>query len=173
MPKAYVRVWVEGGSEEAVKARVLEVDEAVQRVDLTTGEQDLMVLLEAPWFDHILEVVNQRIRRLPGVRATATSFVTDKTAEDGAGRGRQPPRGREPAAPRPVPGPIRDITPVPLVAGGANATTLREVTEPQSDSSGFASSEPVPIAVPAGRTQAAIRRLRTLRGDHVEPPPVR
>jgi DNA-binding Lrp family transcriptional regulator len=76
MPKAYVKIWVEGGREETVRAALLE-NEAVMTADITAGEQDIITLIECKSYEDLLRLVMRRIRTVPGVSRTVTDFVLE------------------------------------------------------------------------------------------------
>jgi Lrp/AsnC family transcriptional regulator for asnA, asnC and gidA len=70
--QAMVGVNVEGDTDPVAEA-LAELDE-VEYVVLTAGSFDLLVEIVCEDDDHLLEMINKRIRSLPGVRSTE-SFV--------------------------------------------------------------------------------------------------
>jgi DNA-binding Lrp family transcriptional regulator len=76
MAKAYVKIWVEGGREEAVRDELLGSDH-VMVADITSGDQDIMTLVESESFEELLQLVVKRIRRIPGVTRTSTNLVLE------------------------------------------------------------------------------------------------
>ncbi|MCD6232244.1 Lrp/AsnC ligand binding domain-containing protein [Candidatus Aerophobetes bacterium] len=76
MAKAYLKVKVEAGKERSVRDALLKFDE-VKRADLTTGDQDILVLIEAPSYEDILGIVVDRLRALKGVKSTETNLILE------------------------------------------------------------------------------------------------
>jgi DNA-binding Lrp family transcriptional regulator len=76
MAKAYVKIWVDGGKEEAVKESLL-ANDSVMVADITAGEQDLIALIEAKTYDDLLKTVIRKIRKIPGVQKTSTNLVLE------------------------------------------------------------------------------------------------
>jgi DNA-binding Lrp family transcriptional regulator len=76
MARAYLKVDVEPGKEREVKGALLGV-EGVRSADLTAGEQDLIVLIEAPSYEAILELVVGKLRGIEGIRRTVTNLVLE------------------------------------------------------------------------------------------------
>lgn len=76
MAEAYLKIKVEMGKERGVRDALLKFDE-VKRADLTTGEQDILALIEAPSYEDILGVVVDRLRALKGVVSTETNLVLE------------------------------------------------------------------------------------------------
>ena len=76
MAKAYVKIWVEGGKEGAVRDSLLSHDSVVV-ADITAGEQDIIALIEAPSYDDLLKTVIRHIRTVPGVHKTSTNLVLE------------------------------------------------------------------------------------------------
>ncbi len=76
MAKAYLKIKVEMGRERAVRDAVLTFQE-VKTADLTTGDQDVLVLIEADSYDDILEGLIDRFRTIKGVTNTTTNLVLE------------------------------------------------------------------------------------------------
>ncbi len=76
MAKAYLKIKVEMGRERAVRDALLTFEE-VKTVELTTGDQDVLALIEADSYDNILQVVIDRLRTIKGVTATTTDLVLE------------------------------------------------------------------------------------------------
>ena len=76
MAKAYVKIWVEGGKEEAVRDTLLGNDR-IMIADITAGEQDIITLIEATNYEELLHLVIKRIRTIPGVTKTSTNLVLE------------------------------------------------------------------------------------------------
>ncbi len=76
MAKAYLKIKVEMGRERAVRDALLTFEE-VKTVELTTGDQDILALIEADSYDNILQVVIDRLRTIKGVTGTTTDLVLE------------------------------------------------------------------------------------------------
>ena len=76
MAKSYLKIKVEMGRERAVRDALLTFEE-VKTVELTTGDQDVLALIEADSYDNILQVVIDRLRTIKGVTATTTDLVLE------------------------------------------------------------------------------------------------
>jgi DNA-binding Lrp family transcriptional regulator len=76
MAKAYLKIKVEMGRERAVRDALLTFEE-VKTVELTTGDQDILALIEADSYDNILQVVIDRLRTIKGVTATTTDLILE------------------------------------------------------------------------------------------------
>jgi len=76
MARAYLRIKVEMGRERAVRDALLRFDE-IKFVDLTTGDQDLLALVEADSYEDILLAVVDRLRTLKGIVHTVTDLVLE------------------------------------------------------------------------------------------------
>ena len=76
MAKAYVKIWVEGGREEAVRDALLE-NESVMTADIAAGEQDIITLIECASYEELLRLVMRRVRTVPGVAKTSTDLVLE------------------------------------------------------------------------------------------------
>ena len=76
MAKAYLKIKVEMGRERAVRDALLTFEE-VKTVELTTGDQDVLALIEADSYDNILQVVIDRLRTIKGVTGTTTDLILE------------------------------------------------------------------------------------------------
>ncbi len=76
MAKAYVKIWVEGGKEDAVRDALLASD-SVSVADITAGEQDIICLIESRSYETLLHLVVKQIRKIPGVLKTSTNLVLE------------------------------------------------------------------------------------------------
>lgn len=74
MSKAYVKINVLAGKEKAVRELLIAQD-GVLSADLTSGDQDIIAVVEAPSYDAILDLVLNRIRAIEGVTGTVTNLV--------------------------------------------------------------------------------------------------
>lgn len=76
MARAYLKIKVQMGKERAVRDALLHFSE-VKSADLTTGDQDILVLVEADSYEDILLAVVDRLRALKGVKNTVTDLVLE------------------------------------------------------------------------------------------------
>ncbi|MEA1964454.1 MAG: Lrp/AsnC ligand binding domain-containing protein [Candidatus Aerophobetes bacterium] len=76
MAKAYLKIKVEMGRERSLRDALLKFDE-VKSADLTTGNQDIIAVIESDSYENILQAVNDRFRTLKGVQDTVTDLVLE------------------------------------------------------------------------------------------------
>jgi len=76
MAKAYLKIKVEMGRERGVRDALLTFEE-VKAAEVTTGDQDVLALVEADSYDDILQVVIDRLRTIKGVTGTTTDLVLE------------------------------------------------------------------------------------------------
>ena len=74
MARAYLRIWVDSGFEDAVRGALVEI-KGVTAADLTAGDQDLMVVVEADTYEDVLQIVLGQVRVLKGIQRTVTSLA--------------------------------------------------------------------------------------------------
>lgn len=74
MAKAYVRVCIEPGYEKGLKEKLVK-EKGVLSAEITAGEQDMIVLVEANSYEEILNFVLTKIRKEQGVKITWTNFI--------------------------------------------------------------------------------------------------
>jgi len=74
--RAYLKIKVEMGKERSVRDALLRFDE-VKGAELTTGDQDILALVEADNYEDILQWVVDRLRTLNGVKGTMTDLVLE------------------------------------------------------------------------------------------------
>lgn len=77
MARAYVKINVAAGKEREVRDALRERDE-VTTADLTSGDQDIIALVEAESFDELLDLTLNQLRTIEGVTGTVTNLVVDK-----------------------------------------------------------------------------------------------
>ena len=82
MARAYVKINVAAGKERLVRDALLERKE-VRTADLTSGDQDIIALVEADSFDELLDMTLNQLRTIDGVTGTVTNLVVDKDEEHG------------------------------------------------------------------------------------------
>ena len=75
--RAYVKINVAAGKERAVRDTLRERAE-VTSADLTSGDQDIIALVEAQSFDELLDLTLNQLRTIEGVTGTVTNLVVDK-----------------------------------------------------------------------------------------------
>ena len=76
MAKAYLKISVETGMEREVCEALRKVPE-VKTADLTTGDQDIIAMLEASSYETLLKIIVEEMRRIRGVSSTSTSLVLE------------------------------------------------------------------------------------------------
>ncbi len=76
MARAYLKIEVEMGKERSVRDALLKFDE-VKGAELTTGDQDVLALIEADSFEDILQAVVDKLRTLKGIKNTVTDLVLE------------------------------------------------------------------------------------------------
>lgn len=80
MARAYVKVNVAAGKERVVKEALLRREE-VRTADITSGDQDIIALVEAASFDELLDLTLNQLRTIEGVTGTVTNLIVDKDDE--------------------------------------------------------------------------------------------
>lgn len=76
MARAFIRISVQPGYERSLKDYLLTQPE-FESADLTTGEQDLIVVAGGPSFEAILKTVVDKVRMQEGVKSTWTNFILE------------------------------------------------------------------------------------------------
>jgi len=76
MATAYLKVWVEVGKETAVRDALKKL-KGVKRCDLTTGDQDIIVLIDAPDYQSLLDMILMSVRSVQGIERTVTNLVLE------------------------------------------------------------------------------------------------
>ena len=76
MAKAFVMFWTESGREENVR-RLLNENKHVLSADITTGEQDIIALVQGESYEQILNLIVGQLRGISGVRKTTTHLVLE------------------------------------------------------------------------------------------------
>lgn len=76
MARAYLKIDVEPGMERTVKESLLQIN-GVSSVDLTTGEQDLIAIVEQDSYENLLKLVVDKVRRVNGIVGTETNLVLE------------------------------------------------------------------------------------------------
>lgn len=76
MARAYLKIMVEPGKESEVKSSLLGIG-GVKSADLTTGEQDIICLIEADSYEVLLNLVIKQLRPIAGVTRTVTNLILE------------------------------------------------------------------------------------------------
>ncbi len=76
MPKAYVLINCDIGSEEFVMSELKEID-LVKEVHGTFGAYDIVVLVEADTTESLRDAITWKIRKIEKIRSTLTMMVTE------------------------------------------------------------------------------------------------
>jgi len=80
MPKAYVLINTESGSEDAV-AKVLKKIEGVDEAYVAYGVYDIIAKIQAESMDELKALITHRIRRVDKVRSTLTMLIVEEEAK--------------------------------------------------------------------------------------------
>lgn len=76
MAKAYLKISVEVGMERSIRDKLLQLP-AVKSADLTTGDQDIIAIIETSSYETILKTILDEMRQIEGVTNSSTSLVLD------------------------------------------------------------------------------------------------
>lgn len=76
MAAAYLKIWVGVGRERSVREALKNLS-GIRRVDITTGEQDIIALIESEDYPGLLEAILSDVRSIEGVERTETNLVLD------------------------------------------------------------------------------------------------
>ena len=71
---AYILMDVELGKTDEIVEAIRKIDE-VTNVAVTTGNYDVVVLLETNSLEELYEITVQKIHKIPGIRETQTAVV--------------------------------------------------------------------------------------------------
>ncbi len=80
MARAYVKVNVAAGKEREVREALLRRP-GVRSADITSGDQDIIALVEATSFDALLDMTLNQLRTIEGVTGTVTNLIIDRDEE--------------------------------------------------------------------------------------------
>jgi len=78
--RAYVKVNVAAGKEREVRDALLKRP-GVKSADITSGDQDIIALVEAASFDALLDMTLNQLRTIEGVTGTVTNLIVDRDEE--------------------------------------------------------------------------------------------
>jgi DNA-binding Lrp family transcriptional regulator len=76
MAKAYLKISVEAGKEREIHRALKKIPE-VKTADLTTGDQDIIAIIEAQSYETLLKTIVEKMRSIDGISSTSTSLVLD------------------------------------------------------------------------------------------------
>ncbi len=77
MARAYVKINAAAGKEKAVRDALLARPE-IKSADLTSGDQDIIALVESDSFDELLDLTLNQLRTIDGVTSTVTNLIIHK-----------------------------------------------------------------------------------------------
>jgi len=72
--RAYVLMTVEIGKTDSVLEELRHIDEAV-RIAVTTGEYDIVILVEVDTLEDLYDITVRRMHKIPGIAETTTAVV--------------------------------------------------------------------------------------------------
>ena len=76
MAKAYLKINVVPGKEKIIRSALAEI-KGVREAHITTGDQDIIVLIEADNFEGLLKLVLTKLRLVEGVIKTDTNLILE------------------------------------------------------------------------------------------------
>ena len=76
MAKAYLKICVDAGMEKKVCSSLKKLP-IVKTADMTTGDQDIIAIVEAPSYEALLKAIVEQMRQIEGISSTSTSLVLD------------------------------------------------------------------------------------------------
>ena len=76
MAKAYMKLSVETGKERQICNDLKKLPE-VKSADLTTGDQDIIAIIEASSYETLLKTIVEEMRKINGITSTSTSLVLE------------------------------------------------------------------------------------------------
>ena len=80
MPKAYILMNVESGSEDTVLQELKTVPE-VEKAYFSYGVYDIIAKVKAETMDQLKEIISRKMRPLPGVKSTLTLISVEENKE--------------------------------------------------------------------------------------------
>ncbi|MFW9848167.1 MAG: Lrp/AsnC family transcriptional regulator [Candidatus Thorarchaeota archaeon] len=72
--RAYILMRVEIGRTDEVLEELRHIDEAV-RIAVTTGEYDIVILVEVDTLEGLYDITVRRMHKIPGIAETTTAVV--------------------------------------------------------------------------------------------------
>ena len=76
MAKAYLKINVIPGKEKIIRSALSEV-KGVREAHITTGNQDIIVLVEADNFENLLKLVVTKLRVIESITKTDTNLILE------------------------------------------------------------------------------------------------
>ena len=76
MAKAYLKINVIPGKEKIIRSALAEI-KGVKEAFITTGDQDIIVLVEADNFESLLKLVLTKLRVVEGIIKTDTNLILE------------------------------------------------------------------------------------------------
>ena len=76
MARAYLRIWTKPGTEVQVGDELRQVA-GITACDVTTGEQDIIAVVEAETYEDILQIIVGRMRLISGIEKTITNLAVN------------------------------------------------------------------------------------------------
>lgn len=76
MAKACLRINVTPGKEKIIRSALSEI-KGVKESYITTGDQDIIVLVEADNFENLLKLVLTKLRVIEGITKTDTNLILE------------------------------------------------------------------------------------------------
>ncbi|MBN1872293.1 MAG: Lrp/AsnC ligand binding domain-containing protein [Candidatus Omnitrophica bacterium] len=76
MAKAYLKVNVAPGKEKIIRSALSEI-KGIKEASITTGDQDIIALIEEEDFESILKLVLTKLRIIDGITRTDTSLILE------------------------------------------------------------------------------------------------
>jgi len=71
---AYILMEIEIGRTDEVLQELRKIEEAT-KISVTTGEYDIVILLEVPTLESLYDITVTRIHVIPGIKETTTAVV--------------------------------------------------------------------------------------------------
>ncbi len=71
---AYILMEIEIGRTDEVLQELRKIEEAT-KISVTTGEYDIVILLEVPTLEALYDITVKRIHVIPGIKETTTAVV--------------------------------------------------------------------------------------------------
>ena len=76
MVKAYLKINVIPGKERIIRSALSEI-KGVKEANITTGDQDIIALVEEETFENILKIVLTKLRVIDGITRTDTNLILE------------------------------------------------------------------------------------------------
>ncbi len=76
MARAYLKICVDAGMERNVCDSLKKLP-VVKVADMTTGDQDIIAVVEAPSYEALLRAIVEQMRQIDGISSTSTSLVLE------------------------------------------------------------------------------------------------